>query len=78
MGFTSVMYDGSVHPYEENLATTKRAVELAEKYGANVEAELGSHGQASKFGSGKPGEEDNQKILYRSGYGERICKADRY
>lgn len=61
MGFTSVMYDGSVHPYEENLATTKRAVELAEKYGANVEAELGSMGKR-EFGSGKPGEEDNQKI----------------
>lgn len=61
MGFTSVMYDGSVHPYEENLATTKRAVELAEKYGANVEAELGSMGKR-EFGSGKPGEEDDQKI----------------
>ena len=61
MGFTSVMYDGSVHPYEENLATTKKAVELAEKYGANVEAELGSMGKR-EFGSGKPGEEDDQKI----------------
>ena len=61
MGFTSVMYDGSVHPYEENLAITKKAVELAEKYGANVEAELGSMGKR-EFGSGKPGEEDNQKI----------------
>ena len=58
---SSVMYDGSVHPYEENLATTKRAVELAEKYGANVEAELGSMGKR-EFGSGKPGEEDDQKI----------------
>lgn len=61
MGFTSVMYDGSVHPYEENLAITKKAVELAEKYGANVEAELGSMGKR-EFGSGKPGEEDDQKI----------------
>ena len=54
-------YDGSVHPYEENLAITKKAVELAEKYGANVEAELGSMGKR-EFGSGKPGEEDDQKI----------------
>ncbi|MBQ2309787.1 MAG: class II fructose-bisphosphate aldolase [Erysipelotrichales bacterium] len=41
MGFTSVMYDGSILPYEENVANTRKAVELAKKYGASVEAELG-------------------------------------
>lgn len=41
MGFTGVMYDGSVLPYEENVANTKAAVALAKKYGADVEAELG-------------------------------------
>ena len=41
IGFTGVMYDGSVLPYEENVANTKKAVEMAKKYGANVEAELG-------------------------------------
>ncbi|MDO4314050.1 MAG: class II fructose-bisphosphate aldolase [Eubacteriales bacterium] len=60
-GFTSVMYDGSVNSYEENLAVTREAVALAKKYHANVEAELGSMGKR-EFGSGKPGEEDAEKI----------------
>ena len=42
MGFTSVMYDGSTLPYEENVANTKLAAELAHAQGADIEAELGS------------------------------------
>lgn len=42
LGFTGVMYDGSTLPYEENLATTQKAVALAKQYGAGVEAELGA------------------------------------
>ena len=41
LGFTGVMYDGSVLPYEENVANTKIAVAMAKEYGANVEAEIG-------------------------------------
>lgn len=41
IGFTSIMYDGSLLPYEENAANTKKAVEMAEKYHADVEAEIG-------------------------------------
>jgi len=41
LGFTGVMYDGSLLPYEENVANTKAAVAMAKKYGANVEAEIG-------------------------------------
>lgn len=41
LGFTGVMYDGSVLPYEENVANTRIAVALAKEYGANVEAEIG-------------------------------------
>ena len=40
-GFTSVMYDGSNLPFDENAAMTRKAVELAQPYGASVEAELG-------------------------------------
>lgn len=43
-GFTSVMFDGSHLSFEENLATTKKVVELAKKYNASVEAEAGSIG----------------------------------
>jgi fructose-bisphosphate aldolase class II len=40
-GFTSVMIDGSHLEFEENIATTKRVVEMAKKKGVSVEAELG-------------------------------------
>lgn len=41
IGFTGVMYDGSVLPYEENVENTKIAVKMAKKYDAGVEAEIG-------------------------------------
>ena len=41
LGFTSVMYDGSTLPYEENIEGTARIAELAAGYGASVEGELG-------------------------------------
>ncbi|WP_108668832.1 class II fructose-bisphosphate aldolase [Peribacillus acanthi] len=40
-GFTSVMIDASHGPFEENVSTTKRVVELAHSQGVSVEAELG-------------------------------------
>ena len=40
-GFTSVMIDGSKHPFEENIRITKEVVEYAHAHGAVVEAELG-------------------------------------
>ena len=40
-GFDSVMIDASEKPFEENIETTRRVVELAKPYGVNVEAELG-------------------------------------
>lgn len=42
IGFTGVMYDGSVLPYEENVANTIKAVEIAKRTGAGVEAEIGT------------------------------------
>ncbi|NHJ39288.1 MAG: class II fructose-1,6-bisphosphate aldolase [Asgard group archaeon] len=41
MGFSSVMYDGSHLPYEENIKITKQVVEYAQKHDVSVEAELG-------------------------------------
>jgi fructose-bisphosphate aldolase class II len=40
-GFSSVMIDGSHHPYEENVALTRKVVEYAHKYDVTVEGELG-------------------------------------
>ncbi len=41
LGFTSVMFDSSTYPFEENIQRTKQVVELASKHGVTVEAELG-------------------------------------
>ena len=41
-GFTSVMYDGSHFPIEENISRTKAAVKLMHKYNVTVEGEVGS------------------------------------
>ena len=54
IGFTGVMYDGSILPYEENLANTKKAVEMAKRFGCGVEAELGSM-PSREDGSGAAG-----------------------
>lgn len=43
-GFTSVMIDGSRFPLEENIAFTKRVVDIAHAVGVTVEAELGKIG----------------------------------
>lgn len=40
-GFTSVMIDGSKHPFEQNIELTRRVVEYAHERGVTVEAELG-------------------------------------
>lgn len=40
-GFDSVMIDASEKPFEENIAITQKVVEMAGKYNACVEAELG-------------------------------------
>ena len=44
LGFTSVMFDGSHLPLEENIAMSHRVAALAFPYGAAVEAEIGCVG----------------------------------
>ena len=43
-GFTSVMFDGSSLPFEENIAGAKKVVEAAHPANVSVEAELGTIG----------------------------------
>lgn len=50
LGFTSVMYDGSLLPIEENIRMTKDITKCAHAVGVSVEAELGH------VGSGKRGD----------------------
>jgi len=43
-GFSSVMYDGSKYPLEENIENTRQVVQVAEAVGVSVEGELGKIG----------------------------------
>lgn len=52
LGFTSVMIDGSYLPFRENIALTKKVVEVAKEFGVSVEGELGRVG----------GKEDNVQV----------------
>lgn len=53
LGFTSVMYDGSHLPFDENVETTKQVVAHCQDKGVIVEAELGEVG--GKDGAHAPG-----------------------
>lgn len=57
LGFTGVMYDGSLLPYKQNLDNTKKAVEMIKNYNCAIEAELGalpSREDGSDSGTGGP------------------------
>ena len=43
-GFTSIMFDGSHYPIEENVEKTKELVTVAHQLGLSIEAEVGSIG----------------------------------
>ena len=51
LGFSSIMYDCSTAPYEENVAAVKQMVEICRGRGATVEGELGHVGDNE--GAGK-------------------------
>jgi fructose-bisphosphate aldolase class II len=58
-GFTSVMIDASHMTYEENIAISKKVVEIAHPLNISVEAELGTIGT-----TGTGGEYGADKIIY--------------
>ena len=78
VGFTSVMYDGSELPMAENYANTSIAVSMAAKYGASVEAEVGSMG-AREGGGGPKSEsiytdpEEAKKFVAETGIDALAC-----
>jgi fructose-bisphosphate aldolase class II len=49
-GFTSVMIDASLQPFEENVALTRKVVEAAHAVGIQVEGELGTIGANDSYG----------------------------
>lgn len=48
-GFTSVMIDASLKPFDENVELTKKVVEAAHAVGVSVEAELGTIGKTDGY-----------------------------
>ena len=57
-GFSSVMYDGSALPYEENIKNTLEVSRMAHAKGVSVEAELGH------VGGGEGGTDDGIEEMY--------------
>ncbi|MBE3519778.1 MAG: class II fructose-bisphosphate aldolase [Firmicutes bacterium] len=60
-GFSSVMFDGSRLPFDENVAATKKIVEICHACGVSVEAEIGHVGVADHA----PSEEERAQYLTR-------------
>ena len=52
LGFSSIMYDCSTDPYEENVAKVKEMAEIAHAFGATIEGELGHVGVNPDVASG--------------------------
>jgi fructose-bisphosphate aldolase class II len=72
-GYTSVMFDGSHLPYDDNVKWTKKFVERAHKKGVSVEAELGKIGGVEDDVSAEEGLTD--PILAREFAKETRCDA---
>ena len=64
-GFSSVMFDGSHYPIEENIAKTKEIIELANSMGCTVEAEVGAIGgeEDGVVGSGEVADPKECKLI---------------
>ncbi len=64
-GFTSIMFDGSHYPIEENIAKTTELVHAAHALGLSIEAEVGSIGgeEDGVIGAGECADPDECKLI---------------
>ena len=64
-GFSSVMFDGSHYPIEENIAKTKELVEVCNKLGLSLEAEVGAIGgeEDGVVGGGEVADPEECKMI---------------
>lgn len=67
-GFTSVMFDGSMLPIEENIQLSKKVVEVARIFDVDVEAELG------RVGFAKDSDEENLDLYTKPEVAAEFCK----
>ncbi len=64
-GFSSVMFDGSHYPIEENIAKTKELVGICDELGLSLEAEVGAIGgeEDGVVGSGEVADPEECKMI---------------
>ena len=64
-GFSSIMFDGSHYPIEENIEKTKELVKIANEHGMSLEAEVGSIGgeEDGVIGRGECADPDECKAI---------------
>ena len=64
-GFSSVMFDGSHYPIEENIAKTKELVAICEEKGLSIEAEVGAIGgeEDGVVGNGEVADPNECKMI---------------
>ena len=64
-GFTSIMFDGSHYPIEENVAKTKELVKIVADHGMSLEAEVGSIGgeEDGVIGAGEVADPNECKMI---------------
>ena len=64
-GFSSIMFDGSHYPIEENIAKTTELVNVAHALGLSIEAEVGSIGgeEDGVIGAGECADPDECKMI---------------
>ena len=64
-GFSSIMFDGSHYPIEENIEKTKEIIALANEKGISVEAEVGAIGgeEDGVVGGGEVADPDECKMI---------------
>ncbi|MCL2403931.1 MAG: class II fructose-1,6-bisphosphate aldolase [Defluviitaleaceae bacterium] len=68
-GFSSIMFDGSHYPFDENVAKTKEMIALAHKNGLSIEAEVGSIGgeEDGVVGAGEIADAEECRIIAELG-----------
>ena len=64
-GFSSIMFDGSHYPIDENIAKTKELVEICNSKGLSLEAEVGSIGgeEDGVIGNGEVADPNECKMI---------------
>ncbi len=64
-GFSSVMFDGSHYPIEENIEKTKELVDICDELGLSLEAEVGAIGgeEDGVIGSGEVADPEECKMI---------------